>query len=209
MQFGTVEKKKSVKLQLPVDPIRKMENVERIGHLLEKRYSQQLADIWFFSLNTALRISDTLKVRYSDIKGIMLESRDQKTNKANIIELNEVTLEIVNRTRAKYPHDTFLFQSRNNRGRGNNLPISRGYVYRCFKSLEADIDEPVRIGTHTCRKTFGYHLYKELGDLALVQQILNHSSQRETLRYIGITSDVRNATFRTRTFGISRLQRNE
>lgn len=33
------------------------------------------------------------------------------------------------------------------------------------------------IGTHTMRKTFGYHLYKKTGDVALLQKILNHSIQ--------------------------------
>ena len=47
-----------------------------------------------------------------------------------------------------------------------------------------------RIGTHTLRKTFGYHFYKEKKDIALLQSILNHSSPSVTLRYIGINQDI-------------------
>ena len=36
------------------------------------------------------------------------------------------------------------------------------------------------------RKTFAYELYQSTGDLSLVQKVLNHSSQMETLRYIGL-----------------------
>ena len=45
------------------------------------------------------------------------------------------------------------------------------------------------IGTHSMRKTFGYHHYKQFKDVALLQKIFNHSSQQITLRYIGIEQD--------------------
>lgn len=44
------------------------------------------------------------------------------------------------------------------------------------------------IGSHSMRKTFGYFLYKN-GTHEIIQELLNHSSQRETLRYIGITQE--------------------
>lgn len=48
------------------------------------------------------------------------------------------------------------------------------------------------IGTHTLRKTFGYHFYKQTKDVAMLQEIFNHSDQRTTLRYIGINQDAMN-----------------
>ena len=46
------------------------------------------------------------------------------------------------------------------------------------------------IGTHTLRKTFGYHLYKKTKDVALLQCILNHSSPHITMKYIGINQEI-------------------
>lgn len=46
------------------------------------------------------------------------------------------------------------------------------------------------IGTHTLRKTFGYHFYQQYKDVAVLQQIFNHSSPAVTMRYIGITQDI-------------------
>ncbi|MCQ9844315.1 site-specific integrase, partial [Staphylococcus aureus] len=48
------------------------------------------------------------------------------------------------------------------------------------------------IGTHSMRKTFGYHYYKQTKDVALLMAVFNHSSQYITLRYIGINQDVMN-----------------
>ena len=46
------------------------------------------------------------------------------------------------------------------------------------------------VGTHTLRKTFGYHHYKKYRDVAMLQKIFNHSDPEITLRYIGINQDI-------------------
>ena len=45
------------------------------------------------------------------------------------------------------------------------------------------------MGTHTLRKTFGYHYYKKFKDIAMLQKIFNHSNPALTLNYIGIEQD--------------------
>ena len=45
------------------------------------------------------------------------------------------------------------------------------------------------VGTHTLRKTFGYHFYKKFKDIALLQKIFNHTSPAVTLRCIGIEEE--------------------
>ncbi|MCF8011626.1 MAG: tyrosine-type recombinase/integrase [Clostridiales bacterium] len=46
-----------------------------------------------------------------------------------------------------------------------------------------------KIGTHTLRKTFGYHAFKKGYDITILQKLFNHSAPSITLRYIGITQD--------------------
>jgi len=48
------------------------------------------------------------------------------------------------------------------------------------------------IGTHTMRKTFGYWFYKQTKDIAMLQEILNHSTPQITLKYIGINKEEKN-----------------
>ncbi len=40
------------------------------------------------------------------------------------------------------------------------------------------------IGSHSMRKAFGYFLYMNGTHIEIIQELLNHSSQRETLRDI-------------------------
>ncbi|WP_259455111.1 tyrosine-type recombinase/integrase [Listeria monocytogenes] len=44
------------------------------------------------------------------------------------------------------------------------------------------------LGTHSMRKTFGYHLYKNGVGLELIQVLVNYSP-KITLRYIGIEQE--------------------
>ena len=50
-------------------------------------------------------------------------------------------------------------------------------------------------GTHTLRKTFGYHHYHKFKDVALLQKIFNHYSPSITLRYIGIDQEEINNSY--------------
>ena len=57
-----------------------------------------------------------------------------------------------------------------------------------------------KIGTHTMRKTFGYHFYKQTGDIVTLQKIFNHASIHITLRYIGIEQDAINEAIMNLSF---------
>ena len=46
-----------------------------------------------------------------------------------------------------------------------------------------------RLGCHSLRKTYGYHMYELTKDVAVLQEMLNHSDPEITKRYIGITQD--------------------
>ena len=48
----------------------------------------------------------------------------------------------------------------------------------------------IKVGTHTLRKTFGYHHYQKFKDVAVLQKIFNHYSPQITMRYIGIDQDM-------------------
>ncbi|MNC77147.1 site-specific tyrosine recombinase XerS [compost metagenome] len=50
----------------------------------------------------------------------------------------------------------------------------------------------VDIGTHTLRKTFGYHMYQKTKDITLVKRLLNHSNESITMGYIGMDQDMMN-----------------
>ena len=67
--------------------------------------------------------------------------------------------------------------------------LDRSQVYRFLNEACKQLGITANVGTHTMRKSFGYHFYKKYNDVALLQKILNHSSPAITLRYIGIAQE--------------------
>lgn len=64
--------------------------------------------------------------------------------------------------------------------------LERVAAYKIIKVACKDAGLEEQVGTHTLRKTFGYHHYQKFKDVVLLQKIFNHYSPEITLRYIGI-----------------------
>ena len=78
----------------------------------------------------------------------------------------------------------YIFKSR----QGKNRPITRVRAYDILREAAQHCDL-TEIGTHTLRKTFGYLVYQNDKDVALLQDIFNHSAPYITLKYIGVNQD--------------------
>ena len=77
--------------------------------------------------------------------------------------------------------EQYLFQSKK-----NPQPITRQQAYRIINQAGKEVGIPGKIGTHTLRKTFGYHAYRKGIAISILMDIYNHHSPAETLHYIGI-----------------------
>ena len=172
-----------------VHAVKSLDAIKLIAHLLEVRCSKQMSDVWAVGLNLALRISDLLSVKFSDIENDRLVLRESKTGKIASIVLNNKALEVIERIRTEYPDHVYLFQSYRNRQSINKAarPLSRRSVAKAFAIIGEEMK--IALGTHSMRKTRGYHLYQNTKDIARVMKMLRHSSEGVTLRYIGITQD--------------------
>ena len=169
-----------------VDPIREKSDIEKMkNYLLANNYRDYL--LFVMGINTGLRISDLLKLKVSDIRDkFHIVIIEKKTGKEKKFVLNDQVQEVVNIFIQKKDDNEYIFQSKRNRGKA----IDRTVAYKILNSAADAIDLKTKIGTHTLRKTFGYHLYQQTKDVALLQYLFNHSSPSTTLRYIGINQDV-------------------
>ncbi|HEY0827103.1 MAG TPA: tyrosine-type recombinase/integrase [Bacilli bacterium] len=165
-----------------VEPIRKIADIERIEHVL-RFYSYRDWLTFKFGINTALRIGDVLKLKVWQVKERYLSLNEQKTKKLRRFYINS-SLRPILTDYVKYMDDEdYLF-----RPIIRNKYPTNGQFYRSI-STAARICGIENIGTHSCRKTFGYHFYRKTKDIAMLMEILNHASERETLIYIGMMQD--------------------
>lgn len=174
-----------------VQAVKNIDTVKLISHLLEIRYSKQMADIWGIGLNLALRISDLLSIKFSDIKEDRLLIKESKTGKQANIKLNTKVQLLINQIQLDHPNHIYLFQSYRNQQAINSIPkpLSRRAVAKAFSEIGDEVK--IKLGTHSMRKTRGFMMYNNTKDIAKVMNMLRHSSVNTTLKYIGITqSDV-------------------
>ncbi|NFI03913.1 site-specific integrase [Clostridium botulinum] len=131
---------------------------------------------------TGLRISDILRLKVKDVKNKKyIDIREKKTGKRNLIEINQTLRNVYKEYCLDMSQEDYLFRKSN-----LNKPISRTMAWKIMKDI-GDKFGVENLGTHTLRKTFGFHYYKKTGDIATLMQMYNHSKESITLKYIGIT----------------------
>lgn len=169
-----------------VDPIRDKNDICKIKSvLLTSNYRNYL--LFEVGINTGLRISDILKLKVSDIRGkYYIELKEQKTGKLKKFRMNSVLRAELENWIVTKNDDNYVFESL--RTSGNPLERTRAYCILKHAAQAAGIT--IKIGTHTMRKTFGFHFYRQTKDIALLQVLFNHSSPSVTLRYIGIDQNI-------------------
>lgn len=167
-----------------VQPIRDTDKVEEVKQFLKEENERNYI-LFLIGINTGLRISDILKLRVIDVKEeLHIVIREKKTEKQKWIRMTpQLRRELAQYIEGKEDHE-YLIQSR----QGDNKPIGRSMAYKVLNKAAKHF-RLKNIGTHSMRKTFGYHFYKQTKDVAMLQEIFNHSSPEITLRYIGVNQD--------------------
>lgn len=166
-----------------VQPIRDKDLIAKFkNELLHKSYRDYM--LFVIGINTGLRISDILPLRKRDVSGSHIVITEKKTSKNKRFKINSSLRAEIDKYTSNMRDDDYLFSSRK-----GDKPITRVQAYRILNEVAEALGVP-EIGTHTLRKTFGYWHYKQYKDVAILQEIFNHSSPSVTLRYIGITADL-------------------
>ena len=153
-------------------------------------------------LNTALRISDILDLRWADVYDFDRKKikehiviHEFKTGKGQTIAVNKnlsIGLNLFIKDFEKLDEDDYIFESKKSQGQ----PISRVQAYRIIKyAAQETLTDSSRISCHSLRKTFGYFAYKNGASPALLMSIYNHSSFEVTKRYLGINQDEKDSIY--------------
>ena len=174
-----------------VQPIRDKRKIALMKEILKEKSMRDYC-LFVLGINSGLRISDLLNLKIGDaFDGVhpkdRISLREQKTGKERDFPLGSTARAAICeylQTMDNVDADKPLFPSRK-----GESPISRQQAYRILNDAARQAGIKDKIGTHTLRKTFGYHAYKCGIDITVLQQLLNHSAPSVTLRYIGITRD--------------------
>lgn len=166
-----------------VEPIRNKKDIKKVENVLSQQSKRNLL-LFVLGTNCGLRISDLLSLNIGDVRNkTHIQIVEKKTGKFKKFPINDrlkpMIEEFVKGKRDNEP----LFKSH----WGKRLDRVTAYYLIRDACEKAGLQE--RIGTHSMRKTFGYHHYQQFKDVVILQKIFNHSSPQITLRYIGIEQD--------------------
>ncbi|MEB8717514.1 tyrosine-type recombinase/integrase, partial [Bacillus cereus] len=150
-----------------VQPIRDSEQIQQIKEYLKEKNARNYI-LFVMGINTGLRISDILKLKVGDLKGSHISMREMKTGKQKRIQITAALKRELRWFNENREDDEYLLKSR----QGKNRPIGRSMAYKILSGAAAEfgLDE---IGTHTLRKTYGYHMYMQTKNIALLMEIFN------------------------------------
>lgn len=170
-------------------------DLERIREHLKKEEMYVMLGIINIGTNIALRYSDLSKLKFEDIdNGYNIVIKEKKTDKIRKIKLNKKCVEELSMLKKYYQNKGieakgYIFKSFYNAylKRKIDKPLTIQSVNRKFKKIQRELGIKYNLGTHSLRKTWGYYYYKKTKDVGTIMQILNHSSEKTTLKYIGIT----------------------
>lgn len=168
-----------------VEPIKDIDIINDIADEI-KEHCQRDYVMFMVGIYSGLRISDILQLKVKDVRNKeYIYLREDKTEKERMFPINNHLKKILKEYIQGMEDWQYLFISR----KGSNKPITRFRAYTILNSVAVSHGLE-HIGTHTLRKTFGYHFYQTFpGKIVELQKILNHSSPGVTLRYIGIEQE--------------------
>lgn len=168
-----------------IEPIKSIEDVKRILQYLKSNNERDYM-LALFGFYSGLRISDILPLKVADIKNkthirLIEEKREHKRD----VVIPKKVRSVANEYLYDREETDFMFKSR----QGYNRPITPSQAYRILNNAAKAVGIKANIGTHSLRKTFAYHLYKNTKDIVYVQQVLGHGDIATTKRYLGIDLD--------------------
>jgi len=198
-------------IQCTVEPIRKRKDIAAIKDALAD--SQRDLALFTIGIHAGLRGSDLLALRWPDVLTDdgeirkVIEAIESKTGKQRRIAVSpnmrnaiSAWLDVCKRNAQANGSNGSLSQSRTinpadvtqddllfPNSDGNALSIQR--LHQLVNEWTSKADVSGHFGSHSLRKTYGYHLRKRGTDLPTLMKIFGHSSQAMTLRYLGIDED--------------------
>lgn len=167
---------------IKVEPIRTAKDIRSIKKLL----SDNPRDFALFNvgINTNLRASDLLKIAAGQVRHLKpmdeIELKEQKTGKRRRISLNKACVDAIQALlqTKQYADAEPIFSSQ----RG---VLTVPSVNRLVKQWCAQVNLKGNYGSHTLRKTWGYHQRVTFGrGVAELMVCFNHSSEKQTLDYL-------------------------
>jgi integrase len=170
--------------QIKVEPIRKLKDIVSIKKLLHD--NPRNYTIFVIGINTPLTPGELIELKAGQVRNLkpndLLEILDEKTGKVKSCPLNNACTDAIALLLStdQYADEENLFKSQ----RGNLIAPS---LNRLVKKWCTALNIQGNYGSHTLRKTWGYHQHYTYGvEIQTLKVCFNHASVTQTREYLCI-----------------------
>ena len=136
------------------------------------------------SVNSGLRISDILKLKWSDLENDILKLQEKKTGKYREIQINQAIKLAISKFKKT---DGYIFLSQ------KKTVFSRQQINASLKQVFQREAKTLNVSSHSLRKSFGRRVYENNGEseksLVYLSELFNHTSPAITRQYLGIRQE--------------------
>ncbi len=169
---------------IKVDPITDIKDIKSIKKLLSDNPRNYA--IFIMGINTNLRAGDLCRITAGMVRNLKpmdeIKIKEQKTGKLRCITLNKACIDAINAllSSKEYSDNDQLFK-------GQRGPICSTTIHKLVKGWCRAINLKGNFGSHTLRKTWGYHqrVTYNVG-IPELMVCFNHATQKQTLDYLCI-----------------------
>lgn len=224
---GSVDKRHSNRVagvSSEVYPFVTQEDIKSVVNVFNRRIEEATNDnqrqiacrnkmLFLIGINLSLRISDLITLKWSfflkddmDFRSFykIQPKKTRKTGKFVTLYFNDVVKRAIVQYVEQYPIEDmndFVFKSRKGKG-----AVTERSVWKIIVDAADEAGIEYNVGTHSLRKTFGYHIWHDAEDkekaLVMLMAIFNHSSIATTKKYIGIMNEEIESVFNDLNLGI-------
>lgn len=180
------------------DSVKTLGEIEKIKkYFLDKKEYRNYC-LFIIGITTGYRISDLLNLKFSDIfedyetwkrEINIIEQKTKKRRTMPISENMKTAINLYVKNKGGFLLSEYVFKSQ----KGKNAPIDKSSARKILNNMAIELNLPYHCSTHFLRKTFAYwflQIHKnDMSALATLQDILNHSSEKMTLKYCGIDKE--------------------
>ena len=193
---------RGIKKKEEADPLKSKDDIELIKEYFLANNQYRDYCMFVFGINCGLRCGDMIAL---NMEHVLLPNGDitdelriieEKTGKSKLVALNEsmkVALHVyLSSLPAEYKQKGQpLFRSRKYSATTKDYRVKRDSFYLILTRACNSLGINAHVGTHTLRKTFGYHHFQTFHNIEMLQRLFNHATSFQTLTYIGMSkSDI-------------------
>ena len=164
-----------------VEPIRRTKDIMEIKKLLID--NPRNSTLFTLGINTPLMPNELLHLKVHQVKNLEENSTltiSTDVDRPKTLTVNRITCRSIRGLleSENYEDDDYLFKSQ----RGKLIVPS---LHRLVNKWCDAVGLTGKYGSHTLRKTWGYHQYHTFGtDISKLVKVFNHSSQKQTKDYL-------------------------